>query len=1032
MITCPNPACKQRNSGKLNVCPACGTALPHLSHLGKYALLECVADTRTATLYRARLDGTEETVCLRLYDADVLLSQEQADILRKRFEALRKLPAERFVHTLDFGYDEATCYWYRITPWLPNVTAWGDFKSRALLGDVAAKSRWIAVCLDLAESFQELHRHGRVIPDFTLADCLLYRNDAGALRVRLDATLAACLGSGSGREKVRNYHPDFAPGCTLSVQSDVWTLGNLFVSMLLGTTDVADPARAMDGINTQRRPVAVHPKLGCLLRQMTDADPAERPHNMQVVCDILRTFGSADIAEWSALERDPWRRNLLVRRAATALICAVAAVCLVTATLIRRQAQHADTKVARMRNETASAVSDVRRLVQDGKGYVDAQAQNTVNTLLAQIQQADPENRAQAVLEQYGRSVAFVLTEAWVEVAGRRISLATSSGTAFLVSADGYLLSNRHVVAPWLSGKVAQFIESQLAVLRASGKTFRFGANLWLWFDGEEAFRNPYVVPEANAQIADIYRLDTAYAAGGENPRVCVVGVMPMPSDPAEFLASTLQNDVAVLKVDAPPAHTIPIPLSAVLPPRGTGLLVLGYSQGRDAIPGTRALARVSRGAASGIMCDVLTTDADIQPGNSGGPVLNLNGYAIGIASALFCSSDVVQTSMGRVLPIDTARHFLEAMRSGQPAWNGLLEAAFEPELVAAQKAVKNGDWQKARMLASVKGVTANPDVLLKAAVYSLDKAGFTADGRAALQQVTIMSPQFPFAALLLYWDAWRRGIPAAERPCRRELLECQWWSPFEPYGYMARLLDGAVDFKQAAGNAESLVELTLYRWAAGTAASRAGNHKQAAALLQAGLAECPSDDPLMHDLLAASLWFECGERPNAVDGDDSPNTSPPFQPLEEAFAALLAGNWQKAASAIDRHFETPRRESANTFGLKLFRCQLEGLNNTPVAEQQALRQYHRKIRNTWYRQIADCLLGDADPEAVLASIAGKRPEIITLALALGLQAEARNDKTRALDCYRTALDTGQTNWLEYRLAQARREALGKERDSSR
>jgi S1-C subfamily serine protease len=1007
-------------------------ALQPLTRVGAYALLECVADTRTATIYRARREGANEAVCLRLYDNDVILSYEQAETLHLRFDELRELPADRFVHTLDFGRDDSTGCWYRVTPWLPNVKAWGDFKSKALLGNAESKRLWISVCLDLAESFQELHRRGRVIPDFTLDDCLLYRTDERVLRVRLDATLAACLGPGSGREKVRDRHPDFASGHTLSAQSDVWTLGNIFVSMVLGTTDVSDPGQAMDGINAPRRPMAVHPKFGRLLRQMVDADPAERPRDMKAVCETLRAFSASDITEWNALERDPWRHSLLVRRAAVAIVLAAATVCAITAALIRRQSRHADAEVARVRAESSSAVSDVRRLVQDGKGYVDAQAQNTVQKLLEQIHQANPEGRAQAVLERYGRSVAFVLTEAWVEVAGRRISLATASGTAFLVSADGYLLSNRHVVAPWLNGATAEFVESQLALLRKSGKPFRFGASHWLWFDGEEAFRNRFAAPKADIQVADIYRLDTAYADSGVKPKLRVVGVMPKPADPAEFLASTLEDDVAVLKVDAPPVGAVPIPLSAGTPPRGTGLLALGYSQGRGAIPGTRALARASRGSASGLIGDVLTTDADIQPGNSGGPVLDLDGYAIGIASALFSSGTSVETSMGRVLPIDTARRFLESARTGRPMWDGLLEAAFEPELIAAQKAAERGDWENARALATAKGVSANPDMSLKAAVYSLDKAGFTAEGRAALERVMAMSPEFPFAALLLYWDAWRRGVPVTERPCRLELLEAEWWSPFEPYGYVARLLDGTVDIDQVLVGAESAMELTLYHWAAGSVAARGGNRDRAGEQLRAGLVACPSDDTLTRDLLAASLWLACNERPRIITGNLSTNTPPRFGPLEESFDALVEGNWKKAASAIDRHFATPRRESANTLGLKLFRCQLKGLAGDAAGERQALQRYRLEIRNAWYRRIADCLLGDADPKAVLASVAGKRPETITLAVALGLQSESLKDTVRAINYYRAALDTGQQNWMEYRFAQARREALGKRGETPR
>jgi S1-C subfamily serine protease len=997
MIECSNPDCGRRVSARIAVCPDCGAILSRPDRAGGFALIECVAESRTASIYRASKDGDSSDVCLRLYNADVFFSPGEAGRLRTQFEALRELPADRFIHTLDFGHDDTLGRWYRVTLWLPNVMAWGDLKSAALYRDPERKRQWLALALDLAESFAEFHRIGRVIPDFTLDDCLLYRAPDGRLRVRLDATLASCLGPGSGREKVRDRHPDFAPGHALSEQSDVWTLGAILVSMLAGTTDMADYAHAMDSINAERRPVAVHPELGTLLRQMVDPDPAERPRGMKSVCERLRAFGPEDIAEWNRIERDPWRQSQLFRRLWGTIAIAAVAVAALVVFLYR----NTDRISERHEKTTGDLIAATRK----------------------QLSSVDVERKAQAVLERYGRSVAFVLTEVWLEVDGKRISLSTASGTAFLVSADGYLLSNRHVVAPWLSGETAVLIESQLALLRQSGKPFRFGASRWLWFDGAEAFRNQSAVPPEGAQVADIYRLDTAYTDAGENPRLRVVGVMPMPTDPAEFLASTLKDDVAVLKVEGVPSHAIPIPLSVgEPPPRGAGLLVLGYSQGRGAIPGTRALARATRGASSGTLGDVLTTDADIQPGNSGGPVFDLDGSAVGIASALLSADGRLETSMGRVLPIETARQFLEAMRAGRPAWDGLLEAAFEPELVTARKAAEDGDWDAARALVKTQGVLANPDVALKAAVYCMDKDGFTAEGRAALDRVMEMTPHFPFAALLRYWDAWRRGVPPSERPCRRELLEAEWWSPFEPYGYVARLLDGGIGFEQASLSAESQVELTLYHWAAGTVAARDGLRARAAVLLRAGLADCHPDDTVTRNLLSASLWFECGEGP--VAGTVETNNPPQFRALEESFAALVAGDWPQAASAIDRHFETPRRESSNTLGLGLFRAQLHGLMGDPAAEKEAIEAFRDRIANPWYRQIADVLLGNTAPDALLATVAGKRPETLTLAVALGLQAEARKDKPRALGYYRTALDTAQTNWLEFQIAQARRKAL--------
>jgi S1-C subfamily serine protease len=1052
MPICTNPACLRRVGGKIAACPHCGTPIPRLTHVTGYELLRCVADNRTATIYQARLPEQSESVCFRLYDAEVALTPDQTAMLREKFDALRALPADRFIHTLDFGYDETTGLWYRTTPWLADVQAWGDFKSKALLGDSERKRQWLDLALDLAESFAELHRRGRVIPDFTLDDCLLYHAPDGRLRVRLDATLASCLGPGSGREKVRDRHPDFAPGRMLSEQSDVWTLGAILVSMLAGTNDIADYVHTIDEMNAERRPVAIHPKLGQLLRQMVDPDPAERPRTMKSVCERLRDFSPADIAEWNALERDPWKHSQLLRRIAAVAVIAVISAATITAVLNKQ-----------VRDDTSAAVSGIRALIPEGGGFIDPQARDQVRQILEQIRTADPDKRAQAVQERYSRAVAFVLTEVWIEIDGERKTLSHSSGTAFLVTSDGYLLSNRHVVAPWLGGKLAEDLQQVTTQLRQNDKPFRFGATHRLWFDGDEAFRPMHTSRMSeDAAVADAYRLDTAYSTDGSVRRLRVAGVMPKPADPAEFLLSTLEDDVAILKIDDVPTNAVPIPLRAgTAPSRGTTLLALGYARGRDATPGNRAEARLSRGTVSGTPGDVITTDANLQPGNSGGPVLDLDGYTIGIATALFGSEGRAETSMGRVLPIETARKFLESVQAGNPAWDGLPDIAFEPELQAAVQAAKRGDWKSARALATVEGIQANPDVALHAAVFSMDKPGFMPEGRVALERAAAIAPHLPFPALLRYWDAWRRDVPPDQRASRSELLEAKWHSPFEPYGEIVRVLEGDRSFDEASSQAESAFELALLHWAQGTALASEGRSSEAAQLLREGLKAAPADDLLLRALLASSLWFECGEssdNPSAQSTRESgiseaeadPNDAAAyvrafrktlrqetstaleqavertghFDHLGQTFQALADGDWPAASRTVDAFFDAPRRESANTLGMGLLRAQLQGLSGNTAAEKQTLEAFRDRIANPWYRQIADALLGNTDPDALLASVADKRPETLTLAVALGLQAEARKDNERALDYYRAALDTAQTNWLEFQLAQARREAL--------
>jgi len=64
---------------------------------------------------------------------------------------------------------------------------------------------------------------------------------------------------------------------------------------------------------------------------------------------------------------------------------------------------------------------------------------------------------------------------------------------------------------------------------------------------------------------------------------------------------------------------------------------------------------------------DVLQTDAAINPGNSGGPLLNLRGEVIGINSAIFTdSARGANIGIGFAIPINTVREILPKLEKGK------------------------------------------------------------------------------------------------------------------------------------------------------------------------------------------------------------------------------------------------------------------------------------------------------------------------------------------------------------------------------
>ena len=82
--------------------------------------------------------------------------------------------------------------------------------------------------------------------------------------------------------------------------------------------------------------------------------------------------------------------------------------------------------------------------------------------------------------------------------------------------------------------------------------------------------------------------------------------------------------DVALLRVVGPPVHLAPLPLRNATAKVGEQLFVLGYPLG---LPDTHLLD----GRVGDVKPDALTTNALVDRGNSGGPVLDASGCVIGL-----------------------------------------------------------------------------------------------------------------------------------------------------------------------------------------------------------------------------------------------------------------------------------------------------------------------------------------------------------------------------------------------------------------
>jgi serine protease Do len=186
-----------------------------------------------------------------------------------------------------------------------------------------------------------------------------------------------------------------------------------------------------------------------------------------------------------------------------------------------------------------------------------------------------------------------------------REQVAVAAGTGFIISKDGYILTNNHVVEGATKIEVSLYNEDDVS------------------YQARVVGRDP-LTDSALIELTEKPKLELTEVKFGDSAQMA----------PGDWVMA-IGNPFGL-------AHTVSVGVVSASRPGG-----LPVADGRFA--------------------DVIQTDAAINPGNSGGPLLNVRGEVIGINTAIYSDSrSQGNMGIGFAIPINVVRDLLPQLRNGR------------------------------------------------------------------------------------------------------------------------------------------------------------------------------------------------------------------------------------------------------------------------------------------------------------------------------------------------------------------------------
>jgi len=198
---------------------------------------------------------------------------------------------------------------------------------------------------------------------------------------------------------------------------------------------------------------------------------------------------------------------------------------------------------------------------------------------------------------------------------------ATSLGSGFIISPDGYVVTNNHVISggPGAPGSSRNTVVSSITVILPDRKEYK-----------------------------------------------------------ATVVGRDIASDLALLKIDAKNLPFVQFG-DSTRTRVGDWVVAIGNPFGLGGTVTAGIVSALHRNIGLGGAYDrYIQTDASINQGNSGGPMFDLNGNVIGINTAIF-SPTGGNVGIGFAIPAEEARPVIEALKSGGRVKRGYLGIGIQP-----------------------------------------------------------------------------------------------------------------------------------------------------------------------------------------------------------------------------------------------------------------------------------------------------------------------------------------------------------------